>query len=57
MGGAGMRVKRPEDIREALAWARQTSDERRIPVLVEILTEQEEDAAMGSSIASIKEVY
>src|SRR6202011_6260040 len=43
MGGAGVRVKRPEDIREALAWARQTSDERRIPVLVEILTEQEED--------------
>ncbi|HEX3466343.1 MAG TPA: glyoxylate carboligase [Candidatus Elarobacter sp.] len=57
MGGAGVRVREPDQIREALAWAKRTSDERRIPVLVEILTEQEEDAAMGSSIASIKEVY
>lgn len=57
MGGAGMRVTRPEAIRDALAWATKTSNERSIPVLVEILTEHEEDAAMGASIASIKEVY
>lgn len=57
MGAAGMRVTRPEAIRDALAWARRTSNERRIPVLVEILTEQKENAAMGSSIAKVVEVY
>jgi tartronate-semialdehyde synthase len=57
MGAAGVRVKRPEDIRDALAWATKTSNERSLPVLVEILTECKENAAMGTSIASIKEVY
>jgi tartronate-semialdehyde synthase len=57
MGAAGVRVRRPEEIREALAWATKTSNERSLPVLVEILTEPKEDAAMGTSIASIKEVY
>jgi tartronate-semialdehyde synthase len=57
MGGAGLRVKRPEDIRGALEWATKTSNERSLPVLVEILTEHKEDAAMGTSIASVNEVY
>jgi tartronate-semialdehyde synthase len=57
MGATGVRVKRPEDIRDALAWATKTSNERSLPVLVEILTECKENAAMGTSIASIKEVY
>jgi len=57
MGAAGMRVKRPEDIAGALAWATRTSNERSVPVLIEILTEHKENAAMGTSIAAINEVY
>ena len=57
MGAAGVRVTRPEAIRDALAWARETSNEKSVPVLVEILTEHKENAAMGTSIASITEVY
>jgi tartronate-semialdehyde synthase len=56
MGAAGVRVTRPDAIRDALAWARTTSEERGVPVLVEILTEPKENAAMGSSIAAVKEV-
>jgi tartronate-semialdehyde synthase len=55
MGAAGIRVTEPGKIAEALAWARETSEARRIPVLVEILTQHEENAAMGASIAAIKE--
>jgi len=56
MGAAGMRVRRPDDIAGALAWATRESNERSIPVLIEILTEHKENAAMGTSIASINEV-
>jgi tartronate-semialdehyde synthase len=55
MGGAGVRVTDPAKIAEALAWARKESETRRIPVLVEILTEPEENAAMGASIAAVTE--
>ncbi len=57
MGAAGVRVTEPGAIRAALAWARATSNERRLPVLVEILTEPKENAAMGTSIAAVTEVY
>jgi tartronate-semialdehyde synthase len=57
MGARGRRVRRPEEIRDALAWARATSERERVPVLVEILTEQEENAAMGPSIAKITEFH
>jgi tartronate-semialdehyde synthase len=57
MGAAGVRVTEPGKIREALAWARKTSNETGVPVLVEILTEHKENAAMGSSIAAVNEVY
>ena len=57
MGAKGVRVTEPGKIGEALAWATKTSNENGLPVLVEILTEMKEDAAMGTSIASIKEVY
>ena len=57
MGAAGVRVRRPEEIRAALTWARTESETRGFPVLVEILTEPKENAAMGASIASVKEVY
>ena len=57
MGACGIRVTDPEKIAEALAWAREESNKRGVPALVEILTEPKENAAMGPSIASIKEVY
>ncbi|HYZ17310.1 MAG TPA: glyoxylate carboligase [Candidatus Acidoferrum sp.] len=57
MGAYGVRVRRPEEIQGALEWARHTSNEHGVPALVEILTEHKENAAMGSSIAAIKEVY
>jgi tartronate-semialdehyde synthase len=57
MGAAGVRVTDPKQIRGALAWAACESNERSVPVLVEILTEPKENAAMGASIASVKEVY
>lgn len=55
MGGLGVRVTEPGAIAAALAWARSESEAKRLPVLVEILTEPEENAAMGSSIASVAE--
>jgi tartronate-semialdehyde synthase len=55
MGALGRRVTDPADIRAALAWARDASNEQRLPVLVEILTAHKENAAMGTSIAAIKE--
>jgi tartronate-semialdehyde synthase len=57
MGARGLRVRQPEEIRDALAWARATSERERLPVLVEILTEQEENAAMGASIAKVTEFH
>jgi tartronate-semialdehyde synthase len=55
MGALGVRVREPGRIAEALAWARETSNARRLPVLVEILTAKEENAAMGASIANVNE--
>ncbi len=55
MGAFGRRVTQPEEIREALAWAVETSERERRPALVEVLIEREADAAMGTSIDEIKE--
>jgi tartronate-semialdehyde synthase len=55
MGALGRRVERPEDIQEALDWAVQASEERRVPALVEIMCERETNAAMGLSIDKINE--
>jgi len=55
MGALGRRVTEPGDIQPALAWAVQASQERQIPVLVEIMTERETNAAMGVSIDKINE--
>jgi tartronate-semialdehyde synthase len=55
MGALGRRVERPEDIKEALEWAVRESEERRVPALVEIMTERETNAAMGVSIDKINE--
>jgi tartronate-semialdehyde synthase len=55
MGALGRRVWRPEEIQDALAWAVQASEERRVPALVEIMCERETNAAMGLSIDKINE--
>src|SRR3712207_2873580 len=55
MGALGRRVRRPEEIQDALAWAVQASNERRVPALVEIMCERETNAAMGLSIDKINE--
>jgi tartronate-semialdehyde synthase len=55
MGALGRRVRRPEEIQDALAWAVRASEERRVPALVEIMCERETNAAMGLSIDKINE--
>ena len=55
MGALGRRVWRPEEIKDALEWAIRTSEERRVPALVEIMCERETNAAMGLSIDKINE--
>jgi tartronate-semialdehyde synthase len=55
MGALGRRVRRPEEIKDALEWAVRASEERRVPVLVEIMCERETNAAMGLSIDKINE--
>jgi len=55
MGALGRRVRRPEEIQDALAWAVRASEERRVPALVEVFVERETDAAMGLSIDKINE--
>ncbi len=55
MGALGRRVSEPDDIRPAIEWAIQASEEARVPALVEIIVEREADAAMGKSIDSVKE--
>ena len=55
MGGFGRRVSEPDDIPSALAWATETAERERRPVLVEILIEREANAAMGAAIDAIEE--
>jgi tartronate-semialdehyde synthase len=55
MGALGRRVTNPEEIESAFEWAVSTSEERRVPVLVEIMCERETNAAMGLSIDKINE--
>jgi tartronate-semialdehyde synthase len=55
MGATGRRVTEPGDIAGTLEWAIATSEERRIPVLVEIMTERDTDAAMGVAIDAVNE--
>jgi glyoxylate carboligase len=44
-----------KEIKDALQWAVQASEERRVPALVEIMCEREVNAAMGLSIEQINE--
>jgi glyoxylate carboligase len=55
LGADGIRVTEPDEIRPALKWATRESQRRRLPILVEIMTEREESAAMGTAIDSVCE--
>ena len=55
MGAMGRRVTEPDEIASALSWAVDASEENQVPVLVEIITERDTDAAMGVSIDKINE--
>jgi tartronate-semialdehyde synthase len=55
MGALGRRVTTPDEIAPAIEWAIEASDEHQVPVLVEIITERETDAAMGVAIDKINE--
>src|SRR6266516_4394865 len=55
MGAMGRRVNRPEEIKPALEWAIRVSEERRVPVLVEVIVERATNAAMGTAINNIIE--
>jgi tartronate-semialdehyde synthase len=55
MGADGMKVTEPGDIQGAFEWAVSQSNEREVPVLVEILVAPEDDAAMGKSIDHVRE--
>jgi tartronate-semialdehyde synthase len=55
MGALGRRVTEPDDLQSAMEWAVRTSEQRRVPVLVEVMTERETNAAMGLSIDKINE--
>ncbi|MGW0522719.1 glyoxylate carboligase [Crossiella sp. NPDC003009] len=54
-GCSAVRVEEPGKIREALAWATETAERERKPVLVEVMVEREANAAMGQSLDAIKE--
>jgi tartronate-semialdehyde synthase len=55
MGAMGRHVTRPEEIKPALEWAIRLSEERQVPVLVEVKVERETNAAMGTAINNIIE--
>jgi tartronate-semialdehyde synthase len=55
MGALGRRVTDPGELADTLQWAIEASDEHRLPVLVEIMTERDTDAAMGVAIDAINE--
>ncbi len=55
MGALGRRVTNPDEIKPAIEWAIQASEDARVPALVEIIVEREVDAAMGKSIDNINE--
>jgi len=42
-------------MKEAFQWAVETSQEKRVPALVEVIVERKTDASMGGSIDAINE--
>lgn len=57
MGADGIRVREADQIRAGVEWALAEAEQRRVPILVEIMTAREESAAMGPSIDSIAEPH
>jgi tartronate-semialdehyde synthase len=55
MGALGRRITSPDEIRPAIEWAIQASEDAQVPALVEVIVEREVDAAMGKSIDNINE--
>ncbi|MGA9859898.1 MAG: glyoxylate carboligase [Solirubrobacteraceae bacterium] len=55
MGALGRRVEQPQDIGPALRWAQEAAEEHRRPVLVEVMIEREQNAAMGGALDAIVE--
>ena len=55
MGADGVKVTEPGEIAGAFDWAVREAEERRVPMLVEILVAREDDAAMGTSIDHVRE--
>lgn len=54
-GCIGVRVFEPGDIGKTLEWARREAAERRLPVVVDIITERVTNIAMGAEIDAITE--
>ncbi|MGQ7791127.1 glyoxylate carboligase [Faunimonas sp. B44] len=54
-GCIGARVFNPEDIAPTLEWARREAAERRVPVVVDIITERVTNIAMGAEIDNVVE--
>ncbi|WP_029768071.1 glyoxylate carboligase [Haloglycomyces albus] len=52
-GCSGTRVARPEEIADAIAWARKEAVSTSRPVLVEIMIEREANTARGASIDAV----
>jgi len=54
-GCLARRVFRPEELPEAIRWARKAAAENRVPALVEVITERITNIAMGAEIDKITE--
>jgi len=54
-GCSGRRVTRPDEIADALAWARKEARRTSRPVLVEVMIAREDNTAHGVSIAQVNE--
>ncbi len=55
MGGLAFRIFDPEELSEAFEKARRLAAEKRLPVLVEVITEKVTNIAMGAEIDKITE--
>jgi tartronate-semialdehyde synthase len=55
MGCPARRVTEPGGIKKAVEWAIAESNEKRLPVLVEVMIDRWANAAMGPSIAAVNE--
>ena len=55
MGAIGRRVTEPGDLRDALTWAMEASEEQGVPALVEVIVERETNVSMGAAIDAVVE--